>query len=242
MSKKIEFIIQISLAAVIILISLWFFYMYAGKFYRIHKLSSEGVNTMGEIKIRGVLYEGEVRLRENTTASDNHHFLVSYTNSTGNEFFCKLPVSKKRYESHDPGDVVSVAYLPADPGKCMLVSEIEFNYSLLSIIISLGLFFILLGLLFIVYIYSQYKKPDSAGSPFLTTSFENDRILCPECGTPMEEGYIPVTGGITWRERNESTGIPTIMSGLPGTVFWYKRPKLHAFRCRNCRNVIFKHG
>ncbi len=241
MSKKIEFIIQISLAVLIILISSWFFYMYAGKFYHLYKLSSKGINTRGEIRIKGVFYNGEVKLSKNTLPSDNHHFLVNYTNNSGNQFFCKLPVSKKRYESHKPGDEVSIAYLPSVPDKCMLIPEIEFNYNLLSVIIGLGSFFSVLGVLFIIYIYGQYRKPDSAESVGLTTGFDRNQLNCPECGTGMSEGYIPVTGGITWRGKSESTGIPTIMSGLPGTVFWFKRPKLHAFRCYNCKNVVFKH-
>lgn len=242
MSKKLELILQLTLAVIIIMASLRFLYMYGGKFLHIYKLKDHGVLTKAEIRMKGVLTEGELELRDSTLPSDNHLFLVNYTGENGNDLFCRLPVSKNRYDSHKYGDFVSVSYHPSDPGRCMLVSEIEFNYGLLSFIAGAGLFFLLLGSAFIYYIYRHYRKPLSTEPAGLTTSFGRNEMNCPECGSLMDEGYIPVTGGITWRDRDESTGIPTIMSGLPGTVFWLKRPRLHSFRCRKCKNVIFRHG
>lgn len=243
MSKKLELIVQIALALVIVAASLWLTHTYAGKFIKIYRFESEGVVVESELRMKGIVIGGELEIPDHRTLpSDNHQFLVNYTNEKGNQFFCRLPVSKKRYESHESGQKLTVVYLSSNPSSCMLESEIEFNFSLLKAIVLAGLFFALIGLLFIYYIYRQYRKPREGESAGLTTEFGTLEMQCPECGSPMTEGFIPTTGGITWRDKGESTGIPTIISGLPGTIFWLKRPKLHAFRCRKCKNVLFKHG
>jgi hypothetical protein len=70
---------------------------------------------------------------------------------------------------------------------------------------------------------------------------EKEKLKCPECGSIMAEGYIPGVGGINWRERNDPIGLPTILSGLPGTTYWFKRPILHAFNCKECGVVTFRY-
>ena len=242
MSKKLELIIQVSLAILIIAAAAYLIYAYSGKYIDVYELNNNGVSSKAELKMKGVLVNGEIKIARNTLPSDHHQFMVSYRNPAGNEVFCRLPVSKKRYDSNEPGDLITVKYLASSPGTCMLSSEVDLNYNLLTLIMSLGAFFAALGLIFLIYIYIQYKRPNPGQKVELTTGFDKKEVNCPECGKIMKEGYIPSVGGISWRDREESTGIPTILSGLPGTIYWLKRPKLHAFRCRECKVVVFKHG
>jgi len=242
MSKKLELIIQVSLAILIIAAASYLLYLYSGKYYDVYNLDKNGISSKAEIKMKGVLVNGEIEITGNTLPSDHHQFLVAYGNPGGKEVFCRLTVSKKRYDSQNPGDIISIKYLETSPSDCMLSSELDLNYSLLTLMMSLGIFFAVLGLIFLFYIYTQYRKPKSGHPVELTTRFEKNGINCPECNRTMEEGYIPSVGGISWRDIDESMGIPTILSGLPGTIYWLKRPKLHAFRCRECKVVLFKHG
>ena len=95
---------------------------------------------------------------------------------------------------------------------------------------------------FSYYVYRSFRKPDRPLP--LTTHMDVDKnsVLCPRCGSKMNEGYMPTIGGVSWRDRNEAVGIPTIFSGLPGTTFWVKRPMLHAFHCEKCNIITFKYG
>ena len=45
-----------------------------------------------------------------------------------------------------------------------------------------------------------------------------------------------------WRAIEEPIGMPHALSGLPGTVGWRTRPRLHGFRCATCSIVTFKYG
>ncbi len=57
----------------------------------------------------------------------------------------------------------------------------------------------------------------------------------------MEEGYIPVVCGINWRRKDQKIGLPTIFTGLPGTVWWnpFKRPNLPGYHCPKYHIIIF---
>lgn len=67
---------------------------------------------------------------------------------------------------------------------------------------------------------------------------------CPTCKSIMEDGYIPIVGGIHWRRKGQRVGLPSMLTGLPGTVWWnpFRRPKLPAYHCPKCKIIIFVYG
>jgi len=68
------------------------------------------------------------------------------------------------------------------------------------------------------------------------------RVPCPRCEKSMSEGYLPLVAGLPWRDADEATGMPHALQGLPGTVAWRGRPRLHALRCEPCEIVILRYG
>jgi hypothetical protein len=68
------------------------------------------------------------------------------------------------------------------------------------------------------------------------------RLACPSCGAAMEQGALVPMGGVHWREIGAPIGLPSAFGGLPGTVGWRGRPRLHAARCTRCEVVTFRYG
>jgi hypothetical protein len=102
---------------------------------------------------------------------------------------------------------------------------------------------LLLALGSLFFIRHSHKKTGPGNSSQLTTAIKSGETPnCPECGIKMAEGYLPMGFGIHWRNINQPVAIPTIFSGLSGTVFWLKRPRLHGYHCEKCRIIIFKYG
>lgn len=48
--------------------------------------------------------------------------------------------------------------------------------------------------------------------------------------------------GIHWRQPGQPIGLPHALRGLPGTVGWRARPRLHVFRCVPREIVTFQYG
>ena len=61
-------------------------------------------------------------------------------------------------------------------------------------------------------------------------------------GTQLAEGYVVLLAGVHWREPGQPIGMPHALGGLPGTVGWRGRPRLHAFRCPSCEILIAQYG
>ena len=137
------------------------------------------------------------------------------------------------------GDVVGIVFSPSRPERCVLTSTLEASgfllWSLTGAIAALILMIVLLGL----FVHRSY-----AATHELTSRLDVDpsSVLCPECGAKMSEGYLALLAGLHWREIGEPIGMPHALSGLPGTVGWRGRPRLHAFRCEGCSVVTFKYG
>ena len=67
-------------------------------------------------------------------------------------------------------------------------------------------------------------------------------VVCPACGKRMDEGYVPPLAGLNWRTLGQPIGVPHALGGLPGTVGWRERVKLHAVRCVPCEILTLQYG
>jgi hypothetical protein len=138
---------------------------------------------------------------------------------------------------------IPVTFLPESPQRCKLSYSLRGSQAILSkgLALSTGMILFALGSLF--FVYRSHKQPGPGSSSKLTTEMKVENPFnCPECGIVMTEGYLPMGFGIHWRNINQPVAIPTIFSGLSGTVSWLRRPRLHGYHCEKCRIIIFKYG
>jgi hypothetical protein len=152
---------------------------------------------------------------------------------------CTADTSLAIFDATELGDVLEVVRLDSRPGECELSSTIEASAQLLWII-SGGFGFALLGILAIgAFLTRSFTRPVY---PTRRIGVDPRGVRCPACGKEMDEGYLPVLSGIHWRKLGEPIGLPHALGGLPGTVGWRGRPRLHAFRCMPCEIVMFQYG
>jgi hypothetical protein len=152
---------------------------------------------------------------------------------------CTADTSPAIFDATELGDVLEVVHFDSRPGECELSSTIEASAQLLWIL-SGGLGFALLGILAIgTFLTRSFTRPVY---PLRRIAADPRGVRCPACGTEMDEGYLPVLSGIHWRKLGEPIGLPHALGGLPGTVGWRGRPRLHAFRCVPCEIVMFQYG
>ncbi|NIP29488.1 MAG: hypothetical protein GTO02_03860, partial [Candidatus Dadabacteria bacterium] len=173
----------------------------------------------------------------------NHIFLIEYETDY-KKYHCQLEVSKSTFDAFNKKDLINILYIIDKPAKCTLPNSVNLNYLLSLSLMIIGFLFMFLTVGFVYYIYTSFKKPPIGKPVKLTSNLElqNRQLTCPECGKLMSEGYLPTVGGVSWRYIDEPIGIPTILSGLPGTTFWIKRPKLHGYHCNECKVITFKYG
>jgi hypothetical protein len=244
MKNKNELIIPVLVLILLISVAGWILFTYTGDLFFYLRLRDEGAETTARVAMKAIYKDGRHVRTNITSPSDDHRIMVSLKLPGGMTSVCTLRVSKYTYDIVSKRDILNVAYLPRDPSECTLPDGIELNLYLLGSLIAAAavLFFLAAG--FAVYIYRSFRKP-SPGKPVpLTTDLgmPPGGIACPKCGTPMTEGYMPTIGGVSWRDRDDPIGIPTMFTGLPGTTFWVKRPALHGYRCESCRIITFKYG
>lgn len=151
---------------------------------------------------------------------------------------CTAGTSPTLYAATAVGDVLDVVVLPDRTGECELVSTLESSAALLwavtGLLGALVLGIVLLGL------FLQRSLARSPPPP--TTHLDAAEVRCPRCGTPMTEGYLPLVSGLHWRLPDQPLGLPHALAGLPGTVGWRGRPRLHGFRCAPCQVITLRYG
>jgi hypothetical protein len=152
---------------------------------------------------------------------------------------CTAKTSAAHHEALEIGDRLAIVYLAHRPDECVLVSTLE-NSALVIWALTGGI----AGILLLILAGALVVHRSLTQTPFLTTTMDIDvkQMACPRCGAEMEEGYLALLAGLHWRRRGEPIGMPHALSGLPGTVGWRARPRLHAFRCQPCDIVTFKYG
>jgi hypothetical protein len=152
---------------------------------------------------------------------------------------CTAGTSAAIFSAAQLGDRAEVVWVDWKPGECELSSTIENSAVLLWFISgSVGLFVSLL-LAFGIFLTGSFTR---AGVPARRIAADPGDVCCPACGKQMDEGYLPLVAGIHWRTLREPIGLPHALAGLPGTVGWRGRPRLHAFRCVPCEIVTFQYG
>ena len=85
----------------------------------------------------------------------------------------------------------------------------------------------------IIMISSMGNNVDDSGETFRQQS-------CPECGTPMEAGFVTTNHSLRWTNR-KSVGNQIALLAEPLTrIGWFRNPKCPAIRCRGCKIVMFR--
>jgi hypothetical protein len=137
-----------------------------------------------------------------------------------------------------PGDALRVVY-SAERGQCVAEATLERSRAVLWALTS-GVGCVLLLILAVgAGLHRALRRP---GSPQRLMPVESGSVVCPACGGKMAEGYLVLLSGVHWREPGQPLGLPHALSGLPGTVGWRGRPRLHAFRCTSCEILTAQYG
>jgi hypothetical protein len=152
---------------------------------------------------------------------------------------CTADTSRSIFEATQKGDLLPVVYVEWKPGECELESTIEASAWVLWSFIALLGFLCLLLIGLGAFLHRTFRRPRD---PRRRMPVEPRDMRCPVCGKAMDEGYVPLLAGLHWRRIGDPVGLPHALHGLPGTVGWRERPRLHAFRCVPCEIVTLQYG
>lgn len=236
-----ELLIPFILLVIVGALSFYTTFKYLGDYLHYNNLQKNGIVTLAVIIDKGIYEDGSIIYPENTVASDSHVLKLRYLSNSSNDNICEAVVSKNIYDRFKLKNEIRVLH-ESSAARCYLPQNLKGLYIISIAGLSFGVIFLLIFLLLAIYIYKSFRKVRSPIKLSTEISVAKDKIICPECLIEMEEGYIPGVGGINWRKRKDPIGLPNMLTGLPGTVFWFKRPILHAFKCKKCSVVIFKYG
>jgi hypothetical protein len=152
---------------------------------------------------------------------------------------CLVEVADDRLDEFDVGEVLDVVLPLERPGTCVLLDTVEASEALLTSM-SAVIVALLLGLVLVALVIqrSVTRLPTLTSRMDVTVA----AVRCPRCEKPMKEGYLPLLAGLHWRDTNQPTGVPHAFGGLPGTVGWRGRPRLHAYRCEPCEIITLRYG
>jgi len=138
----------------------------------------------------------------------------------------------------EPGETLQVAYRPSTQ-TCVARATVERSAALLWALSSgLGCVLLLIALVGLG-LQRAFTRP---AAPQRRMEVDRDALACPACGGKLTEGYVVPLAGVHWREPDQPIGMPSALGGLPGTVSWRGRRRLHAFRCASCEILIAQYG
>lgn len=244
MLRKKDMILPLILAIILSALPLWIIYNFIDDLIFYHRITKNGILKDVALYRKGILVDGKLKRTDKTVPSDSHYFIVKFITIENKEATCQVGVSKRTYDVVSERDHISIMYLSSQPERCTLPYSVSSMLYLTLALFLVALIFVILSIGFFYYIYKAFKKPPSDKLVKLTTDLAaiEGKVACPKCKLIMTEGYMPTVGGVSWRDRDEPVGIPTMLNGLPGTTFWVRRPKLHAFHCKPCKIITFKYG
>jgi hypothetical protein len=152
---------------------------------------------------------------------------------------CTAKTSESHLARLAPGDPLEVVVPDGRPDECVLVATLENSAALLW---GIGGGVAMLVLMLVAAGVALQRSFTRRLPPTTRLDLPSGGLGCPRCDAPMSEGYLPLLAGLHWREPGEPVGLPHALSGLPGTVGWRGRPRLHAYRCAKCEIVTFQYG
>lgn len=152
---------------------------------------------------------------------------------------CTADTSRASFDETREGELLTVVYVEWKPGECELESTIEASAWVLGSFIALLGFVALLLVALGAFFHRSFTQPQA---PVQRMPVQPGEVRCPVCGKLMDEGYVPLLAGLHWRKLGDPIGLPHALHGLPGTVGWRSRPRLHAFRCVPCEVVTLQYG
>ena len=243
--KSKEIILPLLVAILLTIVPIWMIYNYYGEYFHYQNLSENGVLKTARLKNKEIkINERKILRLFITDNTENYRFYVGFNTVAKKYVRCEFGVSKDTYYAIGIRDELAIIYSPSNPRDCSIPDGIEISRYLLLMTLIVAFLILLAGIGFYYYIYNSYKKPHPQNLVKPTTDMDlgENAPKCPKCGVNMTEGYMPTVGGVAWRDREEPIGIPTMLTGLPGTTFWVKRPLLHAFNCKECEIITFKYG
>ncbi|MCH7927302.1 MAG: hypothetical protein IID03_04870 [Candidatus Dadabacteria bacterium] len=243
--KSKEIILPLLVAILLTIVPIWMICNYYGEYFHYQNLSENGVLKTARLKNKEIkINERKILRLFITDNTENYRFYVGFNTVAKKYVICEFGVSKDTYYSIGIRDELAIIYSPSNPSDCSIPDGIEISRYLLLMTLIVAFLILLAGIGFYYYIYNSYKKPHPQNLVKPTTDMDlgGNTPKCPKCGVNMTEGYMPTVGGVAWRDREEPIGIPTMLTGLPGTTFWVKRPLLHAFNCKECEIITFKYG
>lgn len=197
----------------------------------------------GPLRVAGhcyALHDGAEREQAQVVGKlENGSFALQLVEGSHAGQSCTAGTSGAIFQATEPGDVLEVVVVTWKPGECELGSTIEASgrvlWLLSGVLVALvsGIVLLTAGLT------RSFTRP---AHPARRMQADPRAVRCPACGKAMDEGYLPLVGGIHWRRPGEPVGLPHALRGLPGTVGFRGRPRLHAFRCVPCEIVSFQYG
>lgn len=233
----------VSLVVLVVIIALWVPFRYGKAALYNRNLLKRGAVENAQISRKGILVDNSLLWVDQTEPSDIHQLHLKLPGLGSEYTICQLGVSKELYDVSPPGSRIPVTYLPESPQKCRLTASLPGTQSVMLFGISLSACMILFASVASFYIFRSYRKTGLGSAGALSTEIRpGSGMHCPECDADMEEGYLPMNRGIYWRNLDEPVGMPTLFSGLPGTISWLRRQRLHAYHCKICKIITFKYG
>jgi hypothetical protein len=87
---------------------------------------------------------------------------------------------------------------------------------------------------------NPYQSPREDGG---SESPATELLVCPECGEPMEAGYVTTGARMYWRNWSDRSWLVWPSDGIAGTrASFVGSNKLTGFRCASCELVVFRYG
>lgn len=152
---------------------------------------------------------------------------------------CTLKVAEGFYAEAQTGELLDVVVRSDRPGECLRVETVEASHAFLVTFAAVCAC-VALGVILVALLIQRSFGARPPPTSFLDVAAPH--VVCPRCGKEMAEGYVPLLAGLHWRRPGEPVGLPHALGGLPGTVGWKGRPRLHAFRCEPCEVITLRYG
>lgn len=67
-------------------------------------------------------------------------------------------------------------------------------------------------------------------------------MLCPECHSPMTNGFVPAREGIFFFRGQPQPDIAFFAESLPNTSAFLRRAMLEAYKCTRCQLILIRYG